>query len=412
MDRSKKNTLKRWLGRGAAALLLAGASAALALAARPAPLAVDTAAAARGPLRVTVDEDGKTRVKARYVVSAPLAGRLARIDLRPGDPVAAGVPLARLMPASAPLLDERTRSEAEARVSAAMATRKQSEVAVERSKVGLDLARAEAERVRSLASSGALAPSALEKADGESKLRAAEVDAALFGAQIASHELAVARSAAARIRPGKPSGESFDVSSPVDGAVLRVLQESEAVVPAGTPLVEVGDTRNLEIVVDVLTTDAVLIKPGMKASIERWSAGAALGEELAPLAAHVRSVEPAAFSRPSALGVDEQRVNVLLDLDEPRERWASLGDGFRVDASIIVREIPGALVVPLGAVFRKAGAWSVFVVAGGKASLRSVTVGARSGASVEIKSGLGDGEPVIVHPSDRVTEGSPVKPRG
>jgi HlyD family secretion protein len=308
------------------------------------------------------------------------------VALRPGDEVQTSTVLARMVPASSPLLDERARAEALARVSAAEAARRQSEVTVERGKVAFDLARAEAERIKALTTSGAMTPSLLDKAEGEVKIRASEVEAARLGAQIAAHELAVARSAATRVKPGKQSEESFEVTSPVDGRVLRVHQESEGIVAAGTPLLEVGDTRHLEVVVDVLTTDAVLLRPGMKATIERWSAGAAMGEsqEGQPLEAHLRSIEPAAFTRVSALGVEEQRVNIVLDIDAPQERWAALGDGYRVDAAIVVREIPSAVLVPLGAIFRKGGAWATFVVSGGKALLRPVEIGARSGATVEI----------------------------
>lgn len=391
-----------WPRRVVVALVASAAAGALGLAFRPKPTPVDVAKAARGPLRVTLEEDGKTRLKQRYLVSSPLVGTVRRIELRPGDRVEKGTVLARLLPLEAPLLDTRTKASAEARLGAARAASRQAEANAARAKTAYDLASKETERTRELARSGSLGGAALDRAEAEMRSRADEVTAADFGSRVAVHEAEVA-AAAFQARKAR-SVDQFEIASPVAGVVLRVHQESESPVSPGTPLVELGDAALLEVVVDVLSTDAVRVPDRARATLERW------GEDR-PIAAHVRLVEPAATTRLSALGVEEQRVNVVLDLDDPRETWARLGDGFRVEARIVLWQSDDVLRVHEGALFRRKEGWTVFVVEEGRARARAVTVGHKNGLEAEIASGLREGETVVVHPGDRVTEGARIAPR-
>ncbi len=407
-SRAQREQRKRlWASRarrtGLWLLALAGAGA-VAYAWLPKPVAVDLGRVERGHLQVTVDEDGRTRVKDRYLVSAPLLANVARIELNPGDPVEPGTVLARLLPLQAPLLDARSKAEAEARVAAAAAQRRQAYSTVERVRTGLELAQREATRQRSLTGSGAVSARSLEQAELEERARRQELASSEFGARVADYDLQMARAALGRL--GKPHGdqEQIDVVSPVKGRVLKVMQQSEGAVQPGVPLLEIGNPAALEIVVDVLTSDAVHIRPGASVSIERWGADQ-------PLRAHVRLVEPSAFTRVSALGVEEQRVNVIIDLDEPRSVWAALGDGYHVEARIVVWEGDGVLQVPASATFRREPGWAVFRVADGKAQLVPITIGHVSTERVEVLRGLHEGDPVIVHPSDRVSDGTRVVAR-
>jgi HlyD family secretion protein len=395
--------LKRWLRRIAALLLGLGVLAMIVLAAIPKPVPVEIARVERGALEVTVDEDGRARVKDRYVVSAPLAGNLARIELHPGDSVERGAVLARLVPLSPPLLDPRAHKAAEAKVAAAAAQRKQVAAQIARAKAAASFAEDEATRVRSLVEHGALPERALEQAELDARTRVAELTSAEFAARVADYEVEIASSALGRMS-GKSSGEEqWDLPSPVQGRVLRVLQQSEGAVQVGTPLLELGDPAALEIVVDVLTSDAVRIAPGAKVHIDRWG-----GE---PLDGIVRLIEPSAFTRVSSLGVDEQRVNVVIDLRSARAQWLALGDGYRVETGIVVWKQDDVLKVPASAVFRRDAGWAVFSVRGGVARLTPVEIGQQSGLEVQIASGLDEGSRVISHPSDRVVDGVAVTTR-
>ena len=398
-NETKKQAHSPWPKRIVWGVLGLGALGALAYAWAPKPLAVETALVARGPLRVTVDEDGRTRVKDRYVVGAPLSGRVARIELRAGDPVAKGTVLARILPAESPLVDPRAHAVADARMATAVAAVAQSKSSIDRAKIALDSAEKELARTRELVAKKAVPDVELERGELLLRARSEELVSAKFGADIATHELDSARAAADHGKSRTTgSGEQFEVTSPVAGVVLRVLQGSEGVVQAGTPLVEVGDPAALEIAVDVLTVDALHVQPGARVTVERWG-----GEH--PLAAHIRRIEPSAFIKVSALGVEESRVNAIVDLDEPRERWKGLGDGFRVEARLLVWEDPNVLTVPDGALFRTGEDYCAYVVAGGKIALRHVTLGRRNGLVAQVLGGLVDGERVVVHPSDRVVEG-------
>jgi HlyD family secretion protein len=373
----------------------------------PQPVEVDVAPAVRGAFEKTVDEDGKTRVRDRYVVSAPLAGRLLRIELKAGDVVEQGTLLAVLVPAAPSLQDVRTVQELSERVGAADAERARAAADLERAQVALALARSEQERARSLANQGFTSKQALERAERETELKAKELASARFDDHAAEHRLALARAAATRAKAGAPdraAGERWEIRSPVGGVVLRLAQESEAVVAAGAPLVEIGDARNLEVIVDVLTADAVAIKPGAEVRLDR-------GPGTASLVGRVRRIEPAAFTKVSALGIEEQRVNVVIDFVSPPAEWQDLGDAFRVDARIVVERRADATIVRTGALFRQGQSWMVFVDDAGRARLRAVEPGPRGGAQTVVVRGLEPGERVVVYPGDSVRDGVRLKIR-
>jgi HlyD family secretion protein len=395
----------RWRRRLRALALLSIALAAvggLVLVWVPEPVPVDLETVSAGPMQVTVDEDGRARVKDRYVVSAPLLASVARIELHPGDRVQPGLLLARLTPLEPPLLDSRSRALQSARVAAALAGREQAASAVVRAQAALEYAQGEAVRERALNQSGASAERLRERAELEARTLAQELASTHFAARTADYEVQMARLALDRQRGG--SADKISIVSPVEGQVLRVLQESAGVVQPGSPLLELGDLKALEIVVDVLTSEAVSIRPGAPAIIDHWGGAR-------PIAAHVRAVEPSAFTRISALGVEEQRVNVVLDLDTPREQWATLGDGFRVETRIEVWSGKDVLSAPASAVFRQRGQWVAFEEQGGRAKLATLELGQRNGERVEIARGLRKGARVVVHPSERLVAGARVEAR-
>lgn len=375
---------------------------------RAPPVLVELTTIGRGELRVTVDDDGKTRVKQRYVISSPLGGRLARIQLDPGDSVAAGETLlATIDPHEPELLDPRARALAEARVKAAEASLARAEPLVERAQAELAFAESNVARSRELVQTSAVSVERLEEAEMLQRARAQDLRAAVFARDVAHFELEMARAALLRSSPDDSVANPpahLPIMSPINGQVLRVLQESATVVQPGTPLLELGDPTDLEVEVDVLSSDAVKIRPNDRALLERWG-----GEK--PLEAVVRRVEPAAFTKVSALGVEEQRVNVILDLVQSDNDHQPLGDGFRVEARIIIWESDDVLQAPMGALFRHGNEWSVFVVAEGKASLRTVRLGQRNSLAAQILEGLREGDQVILHPSDQVHDGIAVRQR-
>ncbi|MET0411780.1 MAG: HlyD family efflux transporter periplasmic adaptor subunit, partial [Polyangiaceae bacterium] len=382
------------------ALTVAGTLFAL----RPAPVPVDVAAALRGPLLVAVEESGVTRIKDRYVVSAPVAGELARIWLDPGDELQKGDVIARIAPALPPLLDERTRREARARLSAAVSALGQSRAQVGRATTAKELAERELNRDMMLALKGSIAPQGLDRTAFEARMRADELASATFAARVAEEEVRRARAVLEEADTAQGETETADIPSPVPGNILKVLQRSAGLVAPGTPLFEVGDLARLEIVVDLLTTDAVQVEPGTSAEIIDWGSPRVLHGE-------VLRIEPSAFTKLSALGVDEQRVNVVITLTDPRERWLALGDGYRVRARIPLWRSPEVTKVPIGALFRHGDGWAVYRVEGRTAKLASVEVGHRGETEAEITSGLGPGELVAVHPGDRVAHGVRVEAR-
>ena len=389
---STLKSLKFWGG-----MVLVAAIAAFAM--WPDTMAVEVAASTRGPMRVTVDEDGETRVRDRYVVSAPVTGQLQRIELEPGDPVVKEETIvARLLPAASPLLDPRTRTELQAAIPAAQAAVNQARAERDRAAASLTQARSTRDRTEKLAKGGAISAEALEAAetafrDAEALLRAA--DSAVARAE---SELRLAR---ARVQSPATTERVVAVLAPATGVVLRQLRESASVVPVGTPLLEIGDANALEVVADLLSTDAVSVKPGAAVSIERWGGGTAIE-------GRVRRVEPSAFMKVSALGVEEQRVNVVIDFAEPGEAARLLGDAYRVEVRIVVWEAADVLQVPVGALFRHGDDWAVFVVQDDRVRRQVVQLGHRTNTHAEIVAGLEAGQSVVMHPPDTLADGARV----
>jgi HlyD family secretion protein len=396
--------LRKWIRRGLLALAVLLVVGLVVVAWIPNPVEVEVAEVTRGPLVVTVNEDGRTRVKDRYIVSAPITGNLARLELEAGDTIEEGQVLARLVPLPPPLLDSRTRAEAKARVDAAQAATRQAQAAVNRARYERDFAKQESERALAVVQQGGLARSDADRAVSTYRSAQEQLSSANFGARVAEHQLKLAQTALLQLSGRAEDSEQLEIISPVAGQVLKVFQESEGVVQGGTPIVEVGDPAALEIVVDVLSQDATRIPNGAPAKIERWGGKT-------PLNGHVRVVEPSAFTKLSALGVEEQRVNVIIALDEEHDRWATLGDGYRVEARVSVWEGKDVLRVPASAVFRSEEAWATFQVEEGTAVLREVQIGETSGLETEVISGLEEGDIVIAYPSDSVRDGVSVKAR-
>ncbi len=370
---------------------------------------VDTAEVRLAPMLVTLDEEGETRVRERFSVSAPFAGRILRIELEPGDRVVAGeTPLATFKPSDPALLDIRSRAEARAAIDAAEATLGQARATERQRQEELEFATAEVVRARRLAEEGIVSVERLDAAELDTETRREALEAARFAVATAQHGLEVARARLIHGGPGSatstgntPAG-SIALRSPIDGVVLRRLRESEAIVPAGEALIEVGDPRDLEVISDYLSSDAVRIRAGQRVLIERWG-----GDH--SLAGRVERVEPSGFTRISALGVEEQRVNVIVALGEVPD---GLGDGYRVEVRVVIFESDEVLQVPAGSLFRNSDdSWAVYVTTGGKAMARTVTVGHRTGRIAQIQSGLEQGEMVVVHPSARVTGGTRVRSR-
>jgi HlyD family secretion protein len=376
---------------------------------RPRPIQVDTATVARGAFVKTVDEDGKTRVRERYVVSAPITGHLLRIALEVGDVVLPHTLLATLVPSSPSLIDVRTEAELQERVGAAEARRMATTAAMKRADAAAALARSELERQTSLAQQGFTSRQAVDRAQREAELRAADVDVARFDDHAAEHELAMARAALSRAqRKGADhdAAQRFDIRSPVGGRVLRILQESEANVAIGAPLLEIGDPDALEAVVDILSTDAEAVSAGAPVRFDPGPGGIALTGQ-------VRLVEPSAFTKVSALGIEEQRVNVVIDFTHSAEALANLhlGDGYRVDAHIVVEHRDDALLLPTGALFRRGEGWAVFTIGDGRAHATEVRIGPRNASHAVVEGGLAADARVIVYPTDAIRDGVRVAPR-
>lgn len=386
-------------------VLLVGAGVVLGggfLAFRPQPVLVDLATVEIGDLEITVDDEGETRIRDVYTVSAPVAGRVLRAPREVGDTVSAERTVVAVMMPQAPTpLDDRARAELTANLRAA-------EAALVLAKA--ELGRAQAERAfwqnqltrdRRLLDRGALSAQALDQTELELSIREAAV--ATAEATIALRTEEVAKAQALLIEPGQgidplPARCCLEVRAPAEGRVLQRLVESEQVVEAGTPLLTLGDPADLEIVVDLLSSDAVRVREGDVARLEQWGGDGVLE-------AVVRRIEPAGFTEVSALGIDEQRVRVILDLTSPHSTWAQLGHGFRVLARIVVLRREEVVVVPTGALFRDGTGWAVFVVEAGRAGTRPIELGARGPARAEVLDGLAVGEVVVLYPSDRLADG-------
>ena len=382
-------------------LALAAVAALVVWSLQPRPVAVEVAEVASGPFEQTIVDDGKTRVRERYVIAAPLAGSVERIRLEPGDTVRLGDVVAQLTPTAPAFLDARTARELQERIGAAQAQLARARAEKLKVHAQRDQARADLARQEKLATGGFVSATAREQAVLALRTVERAVDAAGYAEEAARHEVEQAKAALTRYRSGDPTAK-WDVTSPVNGTVLKVMQKSESPVALGAPLLEVADARSLEAVVDVLSQDAVAIRPGMSARVE-------LGQGVASVPARVRLVEPAAFTKVSALGVEEQRVNVILDFAGPLDRIWTLGDAFRVEAHIVTHREDKAVKVPVGALFRDGEGWAVFAVEDSRAAKRAVKVPRRNGVEAMVEDGLKPGERVVVYPSDALRDGAAVE---
>jgi len=368
----------------------------------PSPVSVDLGQVAKGRLEVTVDDEGETRVKERYIVAAPAAGRLERIAVEEGDPVVADeTVLATILPADPSFLSARDEAQAEARAQAAQASKARADADLGRAKAALAYAKTELERSKRLAAQGTIAKKTLDQAELDVQLKAADLESAQSAVHVAAYELASAE--AALMGPGQGKADKVEgccivIRSPVTGRVLKRHHESETVVPAGEPLIDVGDPRDIEIVADLLSTDAVKLKPGAHVYIDHWGGPKALNGRL-------RLIEPSGFTKISALGIEEQRVNVKIDITDPYEDWSTLGDNFRVEVRVVAWAGDDVLKVPVAALFRDAEGWAVFVDHDGRAETRQVTIGHRNDLEAEVTGGLKQGDTVILHPGDQVKGG-------
>lgn len=395
--------LRRWLflsGLGALVLL------AIVYGFLPRPIVVDISTVTVGPLRVTIEEEGETRVRDRFVVSAPVPGFLRRIELDVGDQVKEGQVLARLEPLRSDVLDPRSRAEAEAAVSVAVAALGAAEEQSRAAAADAEYASRNRERLSNLFEKDAVSRDSLDQAIADARRTEAARRASEASVKSARSDLDRVRSRLRYSAADEDAAASriVEIRSPDNGSVLRVHRESEGVVGSGEPLLDIGDTRRIEVKVEVLSEDAVRIRPGAAVIFDRWGGDSALAGE-------VRVVEPAGFTKVSSLGVEEQRVLVIADIVRSGDAAGRLGDGYRVEASFIVWEGENVLRVPASALFRKGEEWAVYVVDGGRARLRLVGVGHRTGLAVQIVSGLKEGDSVIAHPEETIRDGIAVRPR-
>jgi HlyD family secretion protein len=370
------------------------------------PVPVSTAEAVRGRFTVTVEEEGKTRVVNRYVISAPISGYLLRSTLDVGDAVQKGQLLAELEPLRSSVLDSRSRAEAEARVAAARASFRSVQEGIASAQAAADFALRELDRMNALYKETMISEAMLDSADTRNRRAEADLRSAKFALQVAQYEKEAAN-AALKYSASQKQGtaaEKVRILSPVKGRILKVHRESEGVLREGEALFEVGDLASLEIEVDVLSEDAVRISPGMKVIFEGWG-----GES--SLEGRVRVIEPAGFTKISALGVEEQRVIVISDIVSSSDEWGHLGDGYRAEAKFIVWEKEDVLQIPSSALFRYRDGWAVFVMKNRRAYLQEVEVGRRNGLSAEIISGLAEKDLVITHPDSALEDRMSVKLR-
>ncbi len=366
----------------------------------PRPVKVEIAQVVRQPMDVSVEEEGRTRVKERYELYAPVAGYLRRIELEPGDAIESGQVLVELEPLRSTVLDPRSRAEAEARVRAARSALERARSEMERARAQAELADEQFLRRRDLLTQELISRSEFDQAESDKRGADAALEAARSAVQVARYDLAAAEAVLEYSAAGEAGGtvETVQLRSPVSGVVLKRYRESEGVVDSGTPLLEVGDPAQLEVEVEVLSRDAVRITPGGTVFFERWGGGRAIE-------GRVRNIEPQGFTKISALGVEEQRVLVIADFVAPREAWERLGDGYRVEARFVVWSRDDALTVPASALFRRDGNWAAFRVAGGEAELVPVDIGENNGLTAEVLGGLSQGDAVIVHPDDAIGDG-------
>lgn len=399
----------KWIKRGLLLGLLLAIVAGFFYALAPKPIRVDTGVISRHPLKVTVDEEGETRIREIYVVSAPIGGKVRRSPREVGDEAIKDKTLvAVIQPQDPSFLDIRTRRELEATVAAAAASIVLTESEIRRAKSELEFARSDLKRANSLAGRGTISQRTLEKAALEVQVREAGLTQAEANLELRKRQLDSSK--ARLIGPEQPTttdtGSSccVEVYAPENGRVLKIHSESEQIVQSGAPLLEIGNSHDLEIVVDLLSTDAVKVKPGATAQIEGWGGKGVLK-------ATVRRVDPAGFTKVSALGIEEQRVNTILDISDDKDKWSELGHDFRVFVRITVWSSPDALTIPLSALFRRGQDWAVFRTDNGVAHLTKVEIGQRNTEMAELLSGLAEGDRVVLHPSDKIGDGVEIKQR-
>jgi len=379
-------------------LVLAAVVAAVIWALWPKPVPVETAQVARHDIEITVEEEGKSRIRDVFTVSAPTGGQMLRVNLDAGDPVVKGMTVvASIKPADPALLDARTRRVAEASVESARAAVDLAVAVVRQAEAQLAFLNGELERAKTLVTRGTISERAYQKAQLDAETAAAALESAKASLMVQRRELERAEAALTESGANGSATCCVDVRAPVSGRVLRVMIESEQVVQAGTPLLQIGDPSDLEIVADLLSRDAVQIKPGAAAIVDGWGGKA--------LKAKVKRIDPSATTKISALGIEEQRVQAVLTLDDEPDLRAGLGDGFRVIVRISLWKGDGLVAIPIGALFRQGAEWAAYAIKDGKAELKTLQLGARNGEFAEVTSGLSEGEKVILHPSDQVADG-------
>ena len=397
-----------WPKRATGALIAAAAIAGVIWFGWPRPIAVDIATVAKGPMEVTVDDEAKTRVRHIYTVSAPLAGKVLRTSRHVGDQVTADETVVAIMQPTTPSFhDVRSHEELQAALAAAEAAVRLAEAEVRRIEAALAFSRIELQRAQALAPTGAISLKALDKAKFDVETNEAALASTKAQLEVRRNERA---SVAARlIDPSSSAAPQSDpaccvqIRAPVTGRILKIIQESEAIVHAGAPLIDIGDPADLEVVADLLSTDAVQVKPGASVRIDGWGGS--------PIQGRVTRVDPAGFLKVSALGIEEQRVRTTIDFVDPPETWSRLGHDYRVIVHVTIWQATDVLMVPVGALFRKDDNWAVFTVANGRARTTLVQIGHRNTRMAEVISGLSDGDRVVLHPSDRVKEGISVSAR-
>ncbi len=386
-------------------LIVAGLIGVVAYALKARPIEVEVGVVQNGPLTVYVSEEGKTRIRNRYIVAAPLAGSMQRVTLKPGDEVKCNETiLARIEPSLAPLLDARSRAQAQARVDGAMAARSRANEAMDMTRTGLKYAQTNWDRIKNNTDKGTISDTDRDAFQREAEMKAGEVRAAEFAMQVAEFELTQARAALLQLESPAEDGKSIEVRAPVNGVVLRVQQESATIIAPGAPIIEIGDPGDLEIEAEILSRDAVAIQPGAVVTVEQWG-----GDE--PAKARVRRVEPAAFTKVSALGVEEQRVLVLSDFVAQTPALKALGDRYRVEVRVVVWHSDDTLLVPAGALFREGSEWKTFLFDDSKAKAVTVKAGRTDGKLTQVLDGLKAGDEVLMHPPDTVKDGSDVVKR-
>lgn len=394
---------KPWIIAGIIALLV---MLALYFTLRPQPVLVETAQLRHAPLRVSIDEEGTTRIRDRYVVSAPVAGVVRRIEWKVGDELEQQALLAELEPLQSTVLDARSRAEAEARIAAARSALLAAEEQVKAAQTDADYQNDEYRRKKTLSEKNMIAAEELAQSHAARQRAAAVLRSARFAADVARYELDAASTLLKYSAASADKGvlkERVLISSPIAGSVLKVYRQSEGVVNAGEALLELGDKSALEVAVDVLSFDAVKIRPGTPVELERWG-----GE---PLSGVVRTIEPVGFTKVSALGVEEQRVWVIVDIHSPPAQWQALGDGYRVEAGFVIWQQDNVLQLPSSALFRYRNQWHVYVVENGRAVMKAVSIGQQNGLASQVLQGLDNGAIVILHPGNDISDGVRVRVR-